>query len=73
MRTVFGFLSLLIALAIVAVLAKKQMGVLTVAPSGMPAAPASATLPQQSQQIQQQVKQSVENTLQQPRPMPDEK
>ena len=73
MRTVFGILSLLIALAIVAVLVKKQMGMLTVAPTGMPIAPASAALPQQSQQIQQQVKQSVENTLQQPRPMPDDK
>ena len=73
MRTIFGVLGLLIAVAIVAVLAKKQMGALTVAPTGMPAAPASATLPQQSQQIQQQVKQSVETTLQQARPMPDEK
>ena len=73
MRTIFGVLSLLIAVAIVAVLAKKQMGALTVAPTGMPGAPASATLPQQSQHIQQQVKQSVETTLQQARPMPDEK
>lgn len=73
MRTIVGVLSLLIAVAIVAVLAKKQMGALTVAPTGMPAAPASATMPQQSQQLQQQVKQSVETTLQQARPMPDEK
>jgi hypothetical protein len=73
MRTTFGILSLLIALAIIGVLAKKQMGALTVAPAGMPATSASATLPQQSQQIQQQVKQSVESTLQQARPMPDEK
>lgn len=73
MRTIFGVLGLLIALAIVAVLAKKQMGALTVAPTGMPGVPASATLPQQSKQIQQNVKQSVESTLQQARPMPDEK
>jgi len=73
MRTIFGVLSLLIALAIVGVLAKKQLGALSVAPAGIPGAPASATLPQQSQHIQQQVKQSIENTLQQPRPMPEEK
>ncbi len=73
MRTLFGVLGLLIAVAIVAMLAKKQMGALTVTPTGMPGAPASATLPQQSQHIQQQVKQSVETTLQQARPMPDEK
>jgi hypothetical protein len=73
MRAIFGVLSLLIALAIVAVLAKKQMGALSVAPAGMASAPVGATPQQQSQQIQKQYGQAVENALQQSRPMPDDK
>ena len=75
MRGLFGIVGLLLALAIVGVLAKKQMGALTTVapPAGFASAPASATVQQQSQLIQQQVKQSVESTMQQARPMPDEK
>ena len=83
MRAVFGVLSLLIVVAVIGVLAKKQLGSLS---SNTPAAaPAAATagiaLPtttpganvaQQSQQIQQQTKQAVGSMLQQARPMPDE-
>lgn len=64
MKAVIGLVSLLLALAIVGVLVKKQMrGV-----SG----PANTT-PQQSQQVQQQFKQSLDDAMQQTRPMPDDK
>jgi hypothetical protein len=73
MRGVFGVLGLLIALAVVAVLAKKQMSAVTVTVPGI-ASPEPGTTPQQqSQQIQKQIGQSVENSLQQARPMPEDK
>ena len=69
MRALFGIASLLIVLAIVGVLAKKQLGGSTAV---VPGAAPSATPQQQSQQIQQQVQQSVEGAMQQVRPMPDD-
>nr|WP_295769590.1 hypothetical protein [Rhodoferax sp.] len=75
MRGLFGVVGLLLTLAIIGVLAKKQIGALTTVapPAGFASAPAGATVQQQSQLIQQQVKQSVEAQMQQARPMPDEK
>lgn len=73
MRAVFGVVGLLIALAIVAVLAKKQMGALSVSPAVSASAPVGATVQQQSQQIQKAIGQSVEATMQQARPMPEDK
>ena len=75
MRAIFGIVSLLIVLAIVGVLAKKQLGAVTMVapPAGLAGTPAGATVQQQSQLIQQQVNQSVEATLQQARPMPEDK
>ncbi len=75
MRAIFGVLSLLIVLAIIGVLAKKQLGAVTTvaSPAGFASAPASATVQQQSQLLQHQVKQSVDNTMQQARPMPEDK
>jgi len=73
MRAVFGVVGLLIVVAIVGMLAKKQMGALTTAPAGVTGLPAGATPQQQSQQIQKQIGQTVESTLQQARPMPDDK
>lgn len=71
MRIIFGALSLLIAVALVAVLAKKQYGVLAGADPATGASTAvSSPLPtpqQQSQQLQNQVKKSVEAAMQQPR------
>ena len=76
MRMVFGVLSLLFVVAIIGILAKKQLG--AVAPTGAPASSAgpagtmvrpAGTPTQQVQQFQQ----SVEGTMQQARPMPDEK
>lgn len=73
MRGVFGVLGLLIVLAVVALLAKKQMVAVPISVPGI-ASPAAGTTPQQqSLQIQKQIGQSVENSLQQARPIPDDK
>lgn len=77
MRAVLGIVSLLLALAIVGVLAKKQLAATR---SAVPVlqqpetdAPATAaTVRAQSQQVQQQVKQAVEGLMQQARPMLDD-
>jgi 1-aminocyclopropane-1-carboxylate deaminase/D-cysteine desulfhydrase-like pyridoxal-dependent ACC family enzyme len=69
MRIIFGTLGMLIVLAVVGLLAKKQLSAqaVLVAPAtagtaaGVPAAAA-----------QQQYKQAIENAMQQPRPEPDE-
>jgi hypothetical protein len=76
MRAVLGVLSLLIVLAIVGGLAKKQLGLgakpIDQAGEVLPAITPGATPQQQSQQIQQQVKQSIEAAIQR-RPVPDDK
>ncbi|MDI1239244.1 MAG: hypothetical protein PSV26_17310 [Polaromonas sp.] len=79
MRAVFGVLSLLIVVAIIGVLAKKQLSPapVKVAPAdaglALPALESGATPQQQSQQIQNQVRQSIESAMQQTRPMPEDK
>ena len=82
MRAIFGVLSLLIVLAVVGVLVKKQLSstqqaipALTLpAPSaGSTDTKPAATVQEQSQQIQQQYKQALEGAMQQARPMPEEK
>ena len=79
MRAIFGVLSLLMVVAIIGVLAKKQLSPAPVklAPAdaglALPTPAASATPQQQSQQIQNQMRQSIENTMQQARPMPEDK
>lgn len=79
MRAIFGVLSLLMVVAIIGVLAKKQLSPapVKVAPAdaglAVPAPAAGATPQQQSQQIQNQMRQSIDNTLQQARPMPEDK
>lgn len=81
MRAIFSILGLLIVLAVVGMLAKKQLGAVTSSPAKVPAesgvlvpsTPPGANVQQQSQQIQQQIKQSVDAAMQQPRAMPDEK
>lgn len=80
MRAVFGLVGLVVVLAIVGLLAKKQLAATRSPIASLPAAtgaadPASAptgTVRDQSQQIQQQVKQQVEGLMQQARPVPDE-
>lgn len=77
MRALFGVLSLLIVVAIVGMLAKKQLApapiqAVTVDGREVLSAPVPGSTPQQqSQQIQQQVRQTLEKTMQQARPMPE--
>ena len=87
MRGVFGLVGLVVALAIVGVLAKKQLAAtrtpvpslqLPVASGGAatlapaPAPAPAGTVREQNQQVQQQVKQQMEGLMQQARPMPDD-
>ena len=69
MRAAFGVLSLVVVLAIVGLVAKKQLqAVSTVGtPAGvaLPASAANATAPEQSRMIQQQVQQDVTRVLEQ--------
>ncbi|MDB5891440.1 MAG: hypothetical protein JWP47_2271 [Polaromonas sp.] len=83
MRSLFGVLSLLVVLALVGALVKKQLAssrqavpalaVPAHAAGSDASAPAAATVREQSQQIQQQYKQALEQAMQQPRAVPDEK
>ena len=79
MRGVFGMVGLVVALAIVGVLAKKQL-VSTQAvvpslqvPGAAPVLAPTGSVREQSQQVQQQYKQALESALQQPRSLPDDK
>lgn len=73
MRVIFGVLSLLVVVAIIGILAKKQLGAVapTAAPSTAPAGTVVAPTGTPQQQVQQ-VQKAVEGALQQARPMPDE-
>jgi parvulin-like peptidyl-prolyl isomerase len=70
MRPVLGIVSLLVVLAVVGFIAKKQLGT---ASAAVDATTSGATTQRQAQQIQQQIKATVEGVMQQPRPMPEEK
>ena len=79
MRGVFGMVGLVVALAIVGVLAKKQL-VSTQAvvpslqvPGAAPVPAPTGSVREQSQQVQQQYKQALEAAMQQARPLPDDK
>lgn len=80
MRAMFGLVGLLVALALVGMLVKKQLSatrtqVPVLQPASGAAIPASAptgTVREQSQQIQQQVKQQMDALMQQARPMPED-
>jgi hypothetical protein len=73
MRGVYSRLGLVVVLALIGLLVKKQMAP-TVLPSpvGAASSPAPGTARQQSQQIQQDVRKAVEGAMQQPRPMPED-
>ena len=75
MRGIFSVVSLLVVLAVVGLLVKKQLGSTVAVPpaAGAPASAAAASPQAQSEQIQQQVRQAVEGAMQQARPVPDEK
>jgi len=70
MRAGVGILGVLLALVVVGLLAKKQLGVVSgTAPATQAGVSAPVgTPPQQSQQLQDQVKRSVEEAMQQKRP-----
>lgn len=69
MRAAFGILSLLVVLAAVGLLAKKQLSGVSAARSvSTPGAGSGAST---AGKIQQQVLQAVEGAMQQPRPMPE--
>jgi hypothetical protein len=75
MRVIFGVLSLLVVVAIIGVLAKKQLS--AIAPSAGPAANAASGTTMAAptgtpQQQVQQFQQSVQGAMQQPRPATDE-
>jgi uncharacterized membrane protein len=68
MRAVFGVLSLLVVLAIVATLVTKQMKAMKVttgAVAGSPADASSATVREQSQQMQKKVADDITKALEQ--------
>ena len=66
-----GLIGLVLALVIVGVLVKRQLGGV----AGMPASPdgqAPSSQPLQPQQVQQQFKQSLDAAMQQARSVPDD-
>ena len=74
MRVIFGVLSLLVVVAIVGILAKKQLGS-GVAPAtpGSVSSDGTVTAPTGTPKQQvDQFKKAAEAAVQQPRPMPDE-
>lgn len=75
MRMLFGVVSLLLVLAVVGVLSKKQLTAVTTikVPGATAAGAGGTTVQQQSQQIQQQFKSATENALQPVRTEPDDK
>jgi F0F1-type ATP synthase membrane subunit b/b' len=78
MRIVFGLMGLVVVLAIVGILSKKQLGAVSnikvPQTTDVPmAVDTNASVKAQSQQIQNQVKQQLENAMQQARPEPQEK
>jgi len=71
---IFGVLSLLLVVAVVGMLAKKQLSAVNTPPASDAGVVAPViTTPQQSQQLQDQIKKSVEDALQKPRGEGEEK
>ena len=70
MRAIFGVLSLLVVVAVVGVLAKKQLSAGVAPPMTGTAAGSSAPAGTPKQQVQQ-FEQAVQGAVQQARPMPD--
>ena len=63
-----GLIGLVLALVIVGLLVKKQMGSMV----GAPAAADGRASVSQPRQVQQQFQQSLDAAMQQPRPVPDD-
>jgi len=75
MRAVFGILSLLVVVAIVGLLARKQLGATApvAAPVSTPASGSMAAPAGTPQQQVRQFQQAVQGAMQQARPMPEDK
>jgi hypothetical protein len=81
MRALFSILGLLLVVAVIGMLAKKQLHSVSDIqlipqdgnPSTLPVTTPGATVQQQSLQMQQQVKKSVEESMQQTRAVPEDK
>jgi hypothetical protein len=71
MRAVFSVVGLLLVVAVVALLARKQFASVP-APAGV-ASPAAAAPGATPQQQVRQFQQAVQQQMQQPRPVPDDK
>lgn len=71
MRAVFGIASLLVVVAIVGILAKKQLSAASAPRTGGTPAADSAQPATPRRQVDQ-FKQGLESTMQQPRPMPED-
>ncbi len=74
MRVIFGVLSLLVVVAVIGMLAKKQLGAVApaAAPSAGVAAGTMAAPTGTAQQQVQQFRQAVDSVMQQARPMPED-
>jgi hypothetical protein len=73
MRIVFGVLSLLVVVAIVGVLAKKQLSAVSVSPASDKSSGATVALPAGTPKQQvQQFQKAAEAAVQQARPMPSD-
>jgi hypothetical protein len=65
MRAVFGVVGLLVALAIVGIVAKKQLQATGVSAGPLAPAASAGTVAQQSRQVQQQIQADVTKALEQ--------
>lgn len=73
MRAALGIVAVLLALVVVGMLGRQQLGALrssAPAPQGAASAPGSVRV--QSEQVQQQYREALDSALQQARPMPDD-
>ena len=66
MRAALGLISLLVVLAVVALLTRKTLPPPAVAP--VPDMPATVTTPAQAQQVQEQYRKALDQAMQQARP-----
>ncbi|TWO71820.1 hypothetical protein FN976_07435 [Caenimonas sedimenti] len=72
MRAIFGVVGLLMVVAIVAVLAKKQLGAGVAPPAASTSVPGVAAPTGTPKQQVDQFQKAVEGAVQAPRPMPEE-
>lgn len=72
MRAIFGVVGLLLVVAIVGVLVKKQMGAGVAPPAASTAVPDVAAPTGTPRQQVEQFQKAVEGAVQAPRPMPEE-